>query len=821
MPTVISGILKDGMGKPIPNCTIELKALRTSTTVITKTIASQQPEKNGSYSMNVELGKYGVTLCVDGFPPNYVGEIYVHSGSVPGTLNYYLGLPTEGDLPPAAIQQFEAMVELVSQQSEQVGKDKAAAAKSAADALASQTAAKLSETSADSSAKASKLSETNAGKSQKDTEQSAKQALASQEAAKLSETASSGSQESATKSAAQALASQAVAKTSETNAQQSADAAAASEKAAKLSETNAKTSETNAGESAAEALASEKAAKTSETNTAKGIEAAAASAQAAKLSENNADGSKRAAQTSAAEALASQGAAKTSETNAGNSAKAASSSADKAKAEADRATAATDRKQDENALLTAIAALNTAADQIITLTGKDAVATATLTQFAKEMLAKTDADGVREYLGLNEGLNLASDNEQIILSASGILSFFNYLKNKVNSGTGTLLSKARIYSEIRNDSKGYSTLETSANGKFSYLSHSEDGDLSTTGVITGKEVRARGGNYGGLVVGTYGGGNNRDITLNTAEGDPSIGAWVNLVQGNYGSNAFWQLGGVKNAVGVLDNFQFGLSNGVDLWRSFNFFPQYGGYLSSAKYKAAGVRTGWGGDGAYMESPFWVDNVVNNDDSWVPFIRGATSSTGGYATSASYGLISQGNANWPQAAIKLFGDGLYHRGFQFSVNGDISTWGDSVWGGNFIFTKSPNSDRDLKKSIEYNDGKSSYDRVMQYKPTTFVYKADKRERVRRGFIAQDLMQIDPEYVHLVPAAPVCDEEDKRDIENQKDDTLALDSNVLLLDGLQALRYMGGIIENQKNALAALEEKITTMADKLEELKKSKS
>ena len=306
MPTVISGILKDGMGKPIPNCTIELKALRTSTTVITKTIASQQPEKNGSYSMNVELGKYGVTLCVEGFPPNYVGEIYVHSGSVPGTLNYYLGLPTEGDLPPAAIQQFEAMVELVSQQSAQVGKDKAAAAKSAADALASQTAAKASET--------------------------------------------------------------------------------------------------NAGKSAGAALASEKAAKTSETNTAKGIEAAAASAQSAKLSEDNADVSKKAAQTSAAEALVSQGAAKTSETNAGNSAKAASGSADKAKSEADRATTATDGKQDKNALLTAIAALNTAADQIITLTGKNSVATAVLTKFAKDMLAKTDAAGVREYLGLKEAL---------------------------------------------------------------------------------------------------------------------------------------------------------------------------------------------------------------------------------------------------------------------------------------------------------------------------------------------------------------------------------------------------------------------------------
>lgn len=331
MSVKISGVIKDAMGKPIPDCIIELKALHTTATVITKTVGSLQPEENGSYSMDVELGKYSVTLCVEGYPPNYVGEIYVHSESVPGTLNYYLGLPTEGDLPPAAIQQFEAMVALVSQQAAQVEKDKAAA-----------------------------------------------------------------------------------------------DASA---KAAKLSETNAKTSETNAEKSAAAALVSEKAAKTSETNTAKGIEAAAASAQAAKLSENNADGSKKAAQASAAEALASQGAAKTSETNAGNSAKAASGSADKAKSEADRATTATDGKQDKNALLTAIAALNTAADQIITLTGKNSVATAVLTKFAKDMLAKTDAAGVREYLGLKEALirgdyGVGSKSDYLPASLNGASGFF-------------------------------------------------------------------------------------------------------------------------------------------------------------------------------------------------------------------------------------------------------------------------------------------------------------------------------------------------------------------------------------------------------------
>jgi len=34
MPVQISGVLKDGTGKLVPGCTIELKALRTTETVI-------------------------------------------------------------------------------------------------------------------------------------------------------------------------------------------------------------------------------------------------------------------------------------------------------------------------------------------------------------------------------------------------------------------------------------------------------------------------------------------------------------------------------------------------------------------------------------------------------------------------------------------------------------------------------------------------------------------------------------------------------------------------------------------------------------------
>lgn len=56
MAVQISGVLKDGAGKPIQNCTIQLKAKRNSTTVVVNTVASENPDEAGRYSMDVEYG---------------------------------------------------------------------------------------------------------------------------------------------------------------------------------------------------------------------------------------------------------------------------------------------------------------------------------------------------------------------------------------------------------------------------------------------------------------------------------------------------------------------------------------------------------------------------------------------------------------------------------------------------------------------------------------------------------------------------------------------------------------------------------------------
>ncbi|HFN6676106.1 TPA: prophage tail fiber N-terminal domain-containing protein [Escherichia coli] len=237
MTVKISGVLKDGTGKPVQNCTIVLKARRTSSTVVVNTVASENPDEAGRYSMDVEYGQYSVTLLVEGFPPSHAGTITVYEGSRPGTLNDFLGAMTEDDVRPEALRRFELMVNEVARHAGASSQSAAAAKKSEAAAASSKNAAKTSETNAANSAQA---------------------AAASQTASANSATA---------------------AKKSETNAKNSETATKASEKNAKSSQTAAKTSETNAKDSEANA-------KVSETAAANSAKASAASQTAAKASED-------------------------------------------------------------------------------------------------------------------------------------------------------------------------------------------------------------------------------------------------------------------------------------------------------------------------------------------------------------------------------------------------------------------------------------------------------------------------------------------------------------------------------------------------------
>ncbi|HID5103868.1 TPA: prophage tail fiber N-terminal domain-containing protein, partial [Escherichia coli] len=130
----ISGVLKDGAGKPVQNCTIQLKAKRNSTTVVANTVASENPDEAGRYSMDVEYGQYSVILLVEGFPPSHAGTITVYEDSQPGTLNDFLGAMTEDDARPEALRRFELMVEEVARNASAVAQNTAEAAISASQA---------------------------------------------------------------------------------------------------------------------------------------------------------------------------------------------------------------------------------------------------------------------------------------------------------------------------------------------------------------------------------------------------------------------------------------------------------------------------------------------------------------------------------------------------------------------------------------------------------------------------------------------------------------------------------------------------------------
>ncbi|EGC4559526.1 phage tail protein [Escherichia coli] len=341
MAVRISGVLKDGAGKPIQNCTIQLKARRNSTTVVVNTVASENPDEAGRYTMDVEYGQYSVSLLVEGFPPSHAGIITVYEDSKPGTLNDFLGAMTEDDVRPEALRRFELMVEEVARNASAVAQNTAAAKKSAGDAGTSAREAATHATDAAGSARAASTSAgqaassaqsasssagtasakaTEASKSAAAAESSKSAAATSAAAAKTSETNAAASQQSAATSASTAT-------TKASEAATSARDAAASKEAAKSSETNASSSASSAASSATAAGNSAKAAKTSETNADNSAQAAADSqtasansATAAKKSETNAKNSEAAAKSSETNAKASETNAKSSETNAAKSA---------------------------------------------------------------------------------------------------------------------------------------------------------------------------------------------------------------------------------------------------------------------------------------------------------------------------------------------------------------------------------------------------------------------------------------------------------------------------------------------------------------------
>lgn len=262
------------------------------------------------------------------------------------------------------------------------------------------------------------------------------------------------------------------------------------------------------------------------------------------------------------------------------------------------------------------------------------------------------------------------------------------------------------------------------------------------------------------------------------------GARTNL---GLGDSATRNVGTAAGTVAAGDDSRFGTVNG-----------KTGGTISSGVTVSGKLTSQNGTAGPYinaLNAPGYKQ-VVANDSSAVSAIFGYTNgynNGSGFELTTGLGAVGTGNSSWPQTVLmQAANNGDYGaRIWTFSMStGDLVCNGSGNQGGSYSFTKSAISDRELKDDIQYNDGLQSYENVKKFLPCTFIYKDDTEGRIRRGVIAQDIREIDEEYVKEIP--------------NYFDDTstLALDTNVLLLDTMLALKYTIKQLEATQKELAEL-------------------
>ncbi|MFH2432177.1 prophage tail fiber N-terminal domain-containing protein [Citrobacter freundii] len=338
MPVLISGILRDGAGKPVQDCTIQLSARKTSPTVVVEVTSSSVTDANGHYSIEAEPGYYSVSLLREGFPPSVAGDIYVVPTDTPDTLNAFLDAPKDADLRPEVMKRFEEMVNRTAALCQEAEKDRERAENAAQSAEQSKDSAALSATAAAESQRQAALSTDAADASARSAADNARQTA-------QDVLASAADADSAAKSAQTATEQSGEAKTSADTAQKAQQAAGASAQSAAGSAESAAASEQSAGEHARNAAASETSAHESALTATQAAEQGNNSAAAAALSEQHARESSGKAAKSEAEAAASAESASASEASALQSAETAENQKKAATESATRAEQARDDAQ--------------------------------------------------------------------------------------------------------------------------------------------------------------------------------------------------------------------------------------------------------------------------------------------------------------------------------------------------------------------------------------------------------------------------------------------------------------------------------------------
>ncbi|MDY0856223.1 tail fiber domain-containing protein [Klebsiella aerogenes] len=108
-----------------------------------------------------------------------------------------------------------------------------------------------------------------------------------------------------------------------------------------------------------------------------------------------------------------------------------------------------------------------------------------------------------------------------------------------------------------------------------------------------------------------------------------------------------------------------------------------------------------------------------------------------------------------------------------------------------------SDARMKHDIKPTDGQLSVDRIRALELVTFVYNDDEQGRTRRGIIAQQAQEVDPQYVKNVAMSYM------KDGEQLNFDRLQLDNNVIMMDTLAVLKVLIERVDELEDKLSAFE------------------
>lgn len=125
-----------------------------------------------------------------------------------------------------------------------------------------------------------------------------------------------------------------------------------------------------------------------------------------------------------------------------------------------------------------------------------------------------------------------------------------------------------------------------------------------------------------------------------------------------------------------------------------------------------------------------------------------------------------------------------------------------------------SDMHFKRDISDFDGMESLNNIRKFNPVNFVYTDDNQNRIRRGIIAQQIEEIDPQYVkHTFEQSPDEFDDNGQPLVRER---CILDNNVIMMDSVIAIKVLADKNETLEQEVEVLKTQLLDQQRQIDEL-----